>query len=45
VVLLFREGDRRTQEYFIRMGHPPADQVQAVYQHPLAVDHNQDAAA
>jgi ATP-dependent DNA helicase RecQ len=31
VVLLFREGDRRTQEFFIRMSHPPAAWVKAVY--------------
>lgn len=32
VVLLFREGDRRTQEFFIQMAHPPAAHVRAVYQ-------------
>jgi ATP-dependent DNA helicase RecQ len=31
VTLLFRDSDRRTQEFFIRMSHPPAAQVQAVY--------------
>ncbi len=31
VVLLFREGDRRTQEFFIRMSHPPAAWVKAIY--------------
>lgn len=31
VVLLFREGDRRTQEFFIQMAHPPASHVRAVY--------------
>ncbi len=32
VVLLFREGDRRTQEFFIQMAHPPAAHVRAVYE-------------
>ena len=31
VVLLFRDEDRRTQEFFIRMAHPPAALVRAVY--------------
>jgi ATP-dependent DNA helicase RecQ len=31
VILLFRDSDRRTQEFFIRMSHPPASQVRAVY--------------
>jgi len=31
VVLLFREADRRTQEFFIQMSHPPATIVRAVY--------------
>ncbi len=31
VVLLFREQDRRTQEFFIQTGHPPAADVQAVW--------------
>ncbi len=31
VVLLFRDGDRRTQEFFIQMAHPPAILVRAVY--------------
>ena len=31
VVLLFRDSDRRTQEFFIRMSHPPAAVVRAVY--------------
>ena len=35
VVLLFHEGDRRLQEFFIRMAHPPASQVRAVYQRLL----------
>src|SRR6185436_1005338 len=35
VVLLFREGDRRTQEFFIRMSHPPAAWVKAIYAHLL----------
>ncbi|MCB9780561.1 MAG: ATP-dependent DNA helicase RecQ [Alphaproteobacteria bacterium] len=30
-ILLFREEDRRTQEFFIRMSHPPAAWVHAVY--------------
>jgi ATP-dependent DNA helicase RecQ len=32
VALLFRDSDRRTQEFFIRMSHPPAEQVRAVYE-------------
>ena len=32
VVLLFRESDRRTQEFLIKMSHPPASQVRAVYE-------------
>ena len=31
VVLLFNKSDRRTQEFFITMGHPPAAYVQAVW--------------
>ncbi len=31
VVLLFRDGDRRTQEFFIQMAHPAAVLVRAVY--------------
>ena len=31
VVLLFRDGDRRTQEFFIQMAHPAAILVRAVY--------------
>jgi len=30
-VLLFREDDRRLQEFFIRTSHPPASWVQAIY--------------
>ena len=30
-VVLFRDGDRRTQEFFIQMAHPPAILVRAVY--------------
>ncbi|MFZ5482030.1 MAG: RecQ family ATP-dependent DNA helicase [Myxococcota bacterium] len=32
VVLLFREEDRRTQEFFIDMAHPPAAWVHAVWE-------------
>ncbi|RME21514.1 MAG: ATP-dependent DNA helicase RecQ [Deltaproteobacteria bacterium] len=35
-VLLYREADRRTQEFFIRMSHPPAPVVHAVYDRLLA---------
>jgi ATP-dependent DNA helicase RecQ len=31
VVLLFRDGDRRTQEFFIQMAHPAAVLVRAVH--------------
>ncbi len=36
IVLLYREGDRRTQEFFIRMSHPPAPVVHAVYNRLVA---------
>jgi hypothetical protein len=39
-VLLFREGDRRTQEFFIRMSHPPAAWVKAIYAHLLQKKQN-----
>ncbi|MFM2248272.1 MAG: ATP-dependent helicase RecQ [Pseudomonadota bacterium] len=32
VVLLFRESDRRTQEFLIQMSHPPAAHVRAIYE-------------
>ncbi len=32
VVLLFHPGDRRIQEFFITMGHPPAAYVRKVYE-------------
>jgi len=32
VALLFREGDRHTQEFFIRMSHPPLAMVRGTYQ-------------
>jgi ATP-dependent DNA helicase RecQ len=32
VVLLFREGDRHTQEFFIRMSHPPLAMVRGTYE-------------
>lgn len=35
VVLLFRDGDRRTQEFFIQMAHPAAVLVRAVYERLL----------
>ena len=35
VVLLFRDGDRRTQEFFIQMAHPAAILVRAVYEQLL----------
>ena len=35
VVLLFRDADRRTQEFFIQMAHPPAVLVRAVYERLL----------
>lgn len=31
VALLFREGDRHTQEFFIRMSHPPLAMVRGTY--------------
>jgi len=31
VVLLFNEKDRSTQEFFIKLGHPPVEYVHAVY--------------
>lgn len=31
IALLFNERDRRTQEFFIKMGHPPVEHVRAVY--------------
>jgi ATP-dependent DNA helicase RecQ len=31
VILLYREEDRRTQEFFINLAHPPAAWVHAVY--------------
>jgi len=40
VVLLFREEDRSTQEFFIRMSHPPVAQVHAVYQALLSTQTN-----
>jgi len=35
VALLFRDADRRTQEFFIQMAHPPAVVVRAVYERLL----------
>jgi len=35
VALLFRDADRRTQEFFIQMAHPPAVLVRAVYERLL----------
>ncbi len=32
IVLLWREGDRHTQEFFINMAHPPAAHVRIVYE-------------
>lgn len=32
VALLFREGDRHTQEFFIRMSHPPLAMVRGTYE-------------
>jgi ATP-dependent DNA helicase RecQ len=40
VVLLFRDSDRKTQEFFIRMAHPPAPVVHAVYRALLAEKRN-----
>jgi ATP-dependent DNA helicase RecQ len=31
IVLIFRKEDRRTQEFFIKMSHPPASWVRAIY--------------
>ena len=31
VVLLYNPSDRRTQEFFIKMGHPPVEHVRSVY--------------
>jgi ATP-dependent DNA helicase RecQ len=36
VVLLFNEKDRRTQEFFIQMGHPPVEYVHLVWKRILA---------
>jgi ATP-dependent DNA helicase RecQ len=36
VVLLFRESDRKLQEFFIRMAHPPAEVVHRTYDALLA---------
>jgi ATP-dependent DNA helicase RecQ len=36
VILLYSEADRRTQEFFIKLGHPPAAYVQAVYDRIVA---------
>ncbi len=35
-VLLFHPSDRRIQEFFVRMAHPPADTVRTVYSELLA---------
>jgi len=32
IVLLYRDGDRHTQEFFINMAHPPAAHVRIVYE-------------
>jgi len=40
VVLLFRDGDRRTQEFFIQMAHPAAILVRAVYDSLLSESTN-----
>jgi ATP-dependent DNA helicase RecQ len=40
VILLFREEDRRMQEFFIRMGHPAGALIRAVYDRLLAVQTN-----
>ena len=36
VVLMFNEKDRRTQEFFITMGHPPAAYVRSVFDRIVA---------
>ncbi|MEE2750253.1 MAG: ATP-dependent DNA helicase RecQ, partial [Myxococcota bacterium] len=33
IVLLYGPGDRKTQEFFIQMSHPPVDLIHQVYQH------------
>ncbi|MCK6514987.1 ATP-dependent DNA helicase [Myxococcota bacterium] len=35
VVLLFDSKDRYTQEYFIKLGHPPVEYVHLIYKHLL----------
>ena len=36
VVLLYNPSDRRTQEFFIKMGHPPVGHVRAIYDRLLS---------
>ena len=36
VVLLYNPSDRRTQEFFIKMGHPPVAHIRSVYDRLLA---------
>ncbi len=40
VVLLFRESDQRTQQFFIDTAHPPAEWVHRVYAHLTQVGRN-----
>ena len=40
VILLYKEEDRRTQEFFINLSHPPAAWVHAVYDALLARGEN-----
>ncbi|MFT4974615.1 MAG: ATP-dependent DNA helicase RecQ [Myxococcota bacterium] len=40
VVLLFRESDRRVQEFFVRTSHPPADHVRRIWDRLLAEQSN-----
>ena len=40
IALLFRDADRRTQEFFIQAAHPPVAQVERVYASLVAHGHN-----
>jgi len=40
VILLYREEDRRTQEFFVNLAHPPAAWVQAIWAELLARGEN-----
>ena len=42
IALLFRDADRRTQEFFIQAAHPPVAQIERVYR--ALVEHGQNPA-